>query len=68
MDIALNQRAGNLLEYLDLKKDNLLVGIEVGLSDFDACLDSLKVSCMKLNNVESIIKWYEINQLKLILF
>ena len=45
-DIALNQRAGNLLEYLNMEKDNLLFGIEVGLSDFDACLDSLKVSSM----------------------
>ena len=59
MDIALNQRAGNLLEYLNMKKDKLLVGIEVGLTDFDACLDSLKVSCMILNNVDTILKWYE---------
>ena len=54
MDIALNQRAGNLLEYLNMKKDKLLVGIEVGLTDFDACLDSLKVTCIKMSNFEVI--------------
>ena len=59
MGTALNQRAWNLLEYLDMKKDNLLGGIEVGLTDFDACLDSLKVCCMILNNVDTILKWYE---------
>ena len=49
MDIAQNQRVENLLEYLDMKEDKLLGGIEDGLSDFDSFLDSLKVCYVKLN-------------------
>ena len=54
MGIAINQRARNLLDYLNMKKDNLLGGIEVGLSDFDDCLDLLKVTCIKMSNFEVI--------------
>ena len=42
-DIAQNQRVGNILEYLDMKEDKLFGGIEDGLIDFEACLDSFKV-------------------------
>jgi len=38
-----NKRVDNLLEYLKMTKDQLLDGLEDGFSDFDSCLDILKV-------------------------
>ena len=38
-----------------MEKVMLLSGIEDGLSDFEDCLDSFKVCCIKLDNAESII-------------
>ena len=34
-----------------MRKDQLLWGIEDGLSDFDSCLDALKVFYMKIQIV-----------------
>ena len=34
-----------------MRKDQLLWGIEDGLSDFDSCLDALKVFYMKIHKV-----------------
>lgn len=47
----------DLVEYLNLKEDKLFSGIEDGLLDFDACLDALKVFCLKFNNVKLIVDW-----------
>ena len=53
MSVDIAQRVGNseelsheakiLLKHLEMEKDQLLGGIEDGLSDFDSCLDALKV-------------------------
>ena len=39
----LSHKTQILLEHLNLKKEQLLCGIEDGLSDFDSCLAALKV-------------------------
>ena len=47
----LSHKAKILLKHLNMTKDQLLGGIEDGLSDFDSCLDALKVFYSKLNIV-----------------
>lgn len=56
----LSHKAKILLKHLNMTKDQLLGGIEDGLSDFDSCLDALKVFYSKLKIVRFIISKYSI--------
>ena len=54
----LSHNAKILLKHLNMTKDQLLGGIEDGLSDFDSCLDALKVFYSKLDIAGFIIFQY----------
>ena len=56
----LSHKAKILLKHLNMTKDQLLGGIEDGLTDFDSCLDALKVIYSKLKIVRFIISKYSI--------
>ena len=45
----LSHKAKILLKHLNMTKDQILGGIEDGLSDFDSCLNALKVFFSELN-------------------
>ena len=53
--MELSHIANLLLKHLDMEKDQLLGGIEDGLSDFDSCLDTLKVFYFKLDIYEFLL-------------